>query len=288
MTESSSFLRLQLPARVRVLWLSPAWAVLCGLIASASFTWTGRDVLLATLAVMLADAAWATVWWGLVETDWRALFGNWKILPVEPIVSPLVERNSPADRSQHLWSRWQMWWEAGGREQAGTPFFSALFAAALALLLSIIIGGQAVALSFAVLALSQVALILRLRGHTAHGLRGLVDVGLAWWLGHLIFGELTLTSALTAVLFSVSYAALLDLARDGAARDDAALRRWLLPQLALVVLLVALLQPIAALALLALLIAQATLSTALNGLEFARAAQFWLMLSMLVAALGVR
>lgn len=283
MTESGSFLRLQIPARARALWLSPAWAVLCGIIASSSFVWTGRDVLLAALAVLLADSAWASVWWGLVETDWRAVFGNWKTLQVRPAFSPLVDRGSPAERSQHQVARWRVWWEAGGREQGGTPLFSALFAAVLALVLSIVIGGQAVALSLAALALIQIALILRLQGQAAYWLRGLVEVGLAWWLGHLIFGELTLLSAVTALLFSVSYAALLDLAHDGES-----LRRWLLPQLISVIILAAIQQPIAALALIAVLIAQATLSTTLRGLDFARAAQFWLMLAMLIAALGIR
>ena len=53
-------------------------------------------------------------------------------------------------------------------------------------------------------------------------------------------------------------------------------------------MLVLLQQPIAALALFTMLIAQASLSTVLHGLDFARTAQIWLMLSMLIAALGIR
>ena len=281
--ESRSFLQIQLPARARVLWVSPAWAVVCGLIASAAFTWTGRDVLLAALALVLADSAWASVWGGLAETDWRTIFSGWQSFQVEPVASALVERGSPADRSQHLWARWHMWWAAGGREQGGTPLFSALFAAVLALLLSIVIGGEAVALTLAALALIQIALILRLHGHAAYWLRGLIDIGFAWWLGQLIFGALTLPAMIGALLFASSYAALLDLAQG-----RAGLRRWLLPQLIIVVMLIVLQQPSAALALTAVLIAQTTLSTVLNGLDFARAAQFWLMLAMLITALGIR
>jgi hypothetical protein len=65
-------------------------------------------------------------------------------------------------------------------------------------------------------------------------------------------------------------------------------RRWILPQLVMVVLLVLLQQPFAALALFTMLIAQVSLSTVLHGLDFARTAQIWLMLSMLIAALGIR
>jgi hypothetical protein len=92
-----------------------------------------------------------------------------------------------------------------------------------------------------------------------------------------------LLSTLAAVIFSLVYAAMLDLAHGAAAT-----RRWLLPLVVLVILLIWLQQPIAALALLAVLIAQALLATVMRGLDFARAAQWWLMLAMLVVALGIR
>jgi hypothetical protein len=55
-----------------------------------------------------------------------------------------------------------------------------------------------------------------------------------------------------------------------------------------VIVLIALQQPITAVALISLLAAQALLATALHSLDFARSAQWWLMLAMLVVALGVR
>ena len=48
--ETGHFIRIQIPARARTLWLSPAWAVVCGIVASNAFTWNGRDVLIAILA----------------------------------------------------------------------------------------------------------------------------------------------------------------------------------------------------------------------------------------------
>jgi hypothetical protein len=266
--ETGQILRFQIPARARTLWLSPAWAVLCGLIASGAFVWTGRDVLIAVLAVVIADGAWTTQWWGLVDTDWRRLFANWNAVAVEPSESPLALRGSPADRSQHGLAHWRVWWQAGGREQAGTPLFSALAALALGVVLSAVIGGQALALTFAAFALTQAALILRLYGRATSWLHGFVAIGLTWMLGHAAFGELTVLSALAAVIFSLVYAALLDLAL-GAATP----RRWLLPQIVLIIVLIALQQPVATMALIALLIAQALLATVLHSLDFARAAQ---------------
>jgi hypothetical protein len=281
--ETGQFLRFQIPARAHTLWLSSTWAVLCGLIASSAFVWTGRDVLIAALAVVIADGAWATQWWGLVDTDWRQLFANWNAIAMERSESPLALRGSPADRSQHNLARLRAWWRSGGRERAGTPLFSALAALALGLLLSAVIGWQALALTLAAFTLTQIALILRLHGRANHWLHGIVAVGLAWMLGHAAFGALTLLSALAAVIFSSAYAAMLDLAQ-GAATP----RRWLLPQLILVIVLVWLQQPGAVLALLAVLVAQALLATVMHSLDFAQAAQGWLMLAMLVVALGIR
>src|SRR5512143_2439373 len=220
--ETGQILRFQIPVRSRTLWLSPLWAVLCGLVASSAFVWTGRDVLTAALAVIIADGAWATQWWGLVEPDWRQLFARWNDLAVERSRSSLAVQGSPADRSQHGLARLRLWWQAGGREQAGTPLLSALFAMVLGMLLSVVIGWQAVAVTFIALALTQIALILRLYGRAINWLHGFVAVGLPWMLGHAAFGQVTLLSMLTALIFSFAYAALLDLAQG------AVTRRWLL------------------------------------------------------------
>src|SRR5512143_3844498 len=104
-TETGQFLRFQIPVQSRTLWLSPLWAVLCGLIASSAFVWTGRDVLIAALAMIIADGAWATQWWGLLGPDWRQLFASWNEIAVGQAGSSLALRGSPADRSQHNLAR---------------------------------------------------------------------------------------------------------------------------------------------------------------------------------------
>lgn len=281
--ESGQLLRFELPARSRTLWVSPAWAVLCGIVVASAFVWTGRDMIVAALAVIIADGAWSTQWWGFVKTDWRQNFANWNTFVVERPGSSLALRGSPAARSQHGLSHLRMWWQAGGRERAGTPLFSALAALALGVLLSAVIGGQALALTLAAFALTQIALILRLHNRAINGLHGLVAIGLPWLLGQAAFGELTLLSALAAIAFSLAYATMLDLAQGAAVA-----RRWLLPQIVLVIVLLALQQPLATSALMAVLIAQALLATVMHSLDLARTAQWWLMLAMLVVALGIR
>ena len=280
--ESGQFLRFEIPVRTRQLWLTPAWAVLCGVIVSSAFVWTSRDVLIAALAAVIADGTWATQWWGLVETDWRQIFAGWRTISVERPEGSLTLRGSPAERSRHGLARLRVWWQAIGREQAGTPLFSTSFAWVLGVLLSAVIGWQALALTLVAFAVTQIALIWQLLGRSPSWLHGFVAVGLPWVLGHAAFGALTLLSATAAVLFSFAYAGLLDLAQGAASR------RWLWPQIAVVLLLVWLQQPIAVLAALTLLAAQALLATVMNGLDFARAAQWWLMLAMLSVALGLR
>ena len=281
--ETGQLIRLQIPIRARALWLGPAWAVVCGIITSSAFVWSGRDVLIAALALVLVDGAWATVWWGLVDTDWRSLFATWDTFDVSRVEANWGATGSSAARSQRGMARFRLWWQTIGKEHAGSPIFSALFSVVLAFLLSAVIGAAAIGLTLAALALTQIGLILRVHGRTVNWLHGFVDIGLAWLLGHAAFGQLTLLSALSALIFSFSYAAVLDVPQRGVHQ-----RRWLIPQLIMVVILVLLQQPFAALALFAMLIAQTSLSTALHGLDFARTAQVWLMLSMLIAALGIR
>jgi hypothetical protein len=284
--EMGHFIRIQIPARSRILWLSPAWAVFCGIIASGAFVWTGRDVLIALLAVLLADGAWATVWWGLVETNWPQLIGRWPLVDPEPVDRPWLpaQPDSPADRAQQWTARWRAWRRAVLWPEAGTPLLSALVSSGLAIVLSAIIGWPALLLSLGAIALIQIGLLLEHRhGRASHGARGALDVGLAWALGHTAFGALTPLSIGLAALFAIVYASSLDLARGGRQR-----RGWLLPQVIVVSILVVIQQPLAAFAATSLLIAQALLATAQRGLPFAQASQGWLLLAMLAAALAIR
>lgn len=278
------FLRIQIPARSRVLWLSPAWAVICGVVASSAFVWTGRDVLIALLAVLLADGAWATVWWSLVETDWPQLIGRWLLVSPAQIDQPLAQPDSPADRAQRWTARWRAWWRSVLWPEAGTPILSALVSSALAVVVAAVIGWPALTLSLGALALIQIGVLLEHRhGRASHVARGALDVGLAWALGHAAFGALTPVSIGLAALFAIAYGSSIDLARGGQQR-----RGWLLPQVIAVLILVLIQQPLAAFAATSLLIAQALLATVQRGLPFAQAAQGWLLLAMLVAALAIR
>jgi hypothetical protein len=284
--ETGHFIRIQIPARARALWLSPAWPGVCGIVASSAFVWTGRDVLIAVLAILLADGAWATAWWGLVETDWPQLIARWSQVMPDSIGQPwpLARSGSPADRAQHWAARTRVWWREVLWPEASTPVLSALASSGLAVVLSAIIGWAALTLSLGAFALTQIGVLLEHQhGRASHVARGAMDVGLAWALGHVAFGALTPLSAGVAALFAIAYGSSVDLARGGQQA-----RWWLLPQLAVVVILVPIQQPLAAFAVISLLIAQSLLATVRRGLPFAQGAQVWLLLAMMVTALAIR
>ena len=51
-------------------WLGPAWAALCGAVASGWLTLSGENLLFLLIALFLADALWGTLWHLIAERDW--------------------------------------------------------------------------------------------------------------------------------------------------------------------------------------------------------------------------
>jgi hypothetical protein len=284
--ETGQLIRLHIPTRERALWLGPAWAVICGLVASGTFAWRGHDLLFAVLAVLLADGIWATVWWTLVETNWSDVFARWPNVSIDQPVRalPFTQPGSAADRAQHWLSRSIVWFRSELWPQLGSSVLTAIVSIGLGIVLSIIIGWQALALSLAALALIQIALLARRARRGAISIvHGLLDIGLAWTLGHAALNNVSLTSFVIAILFSFAYSGAIEIIQH-----EKSARRWLIPQLLVIIVLIVLQHPLAAFALIAVLVAQALLSTVLGGHAFARSAQGWLMLAMLIAALAIR
>jgi hypothetical protein len=284
--ETGQLIRLHIPTRERALWLGPAWAVICGLIAGGTFAWRGHDILFAVLAVLLADGIWGTLWWTLIETNWSEVFARWPEASIDqPTRSlPFTQPGSAAYRAQHWLNRSIVWFRSGLWPHLGSSVLTALVSIGLGIVLSIIIGWQALALSLAAFALIQIALLVRrVRRGAVSIIHGLLDVGLAWILGHAALSDVRLISFVIAILFSLAYSGAIEIIQH-----EKSARRWLIPQLLIVIVLIVLQQPLAAFALITVLVAQALLSTILRGHTFARSAQWWLMLSMLIAALAIR
>jgi hypothetical protein len=58
--------------------LRPAWAALCGALASGSFTLALEPLLQLTLLVFLVDVVWGGLWSALAATDWATPLRRWQ------------------------------------------------------------------------------------------------------------------------------------------------------------------------------------------------------------------
>lgn len=266
-------------------WLGPAWAAVCGLIASAAFVFDGPHLLLAAFVFILADWTWPALWTTLVRTDWLASIIRWPEMPppVRSIALPYTRPGSPADRFLNWAARAGSWWRTIFMPATGASVLSGLAALVIALAVSVAIGWRPLALTLAVMAIVGLGTLRALRAAIdSDWLRSVVYGVLPWWLGHAAFAPLTAESAAMGVLFGLAYRAVME-SGDHAPR----LPGLIAPQIVAVVALFGGRQPIAAFVVAATIVAQAALRTFLTDAPFAHRAQFWLMIAMSACAIAV-
>ncbi|MBN1888032.1 MAG: hypothetical protein JW850_08570 [Thermoflexales bacterium] len=289
--EAGQLIRLDVSLRSGGLWIGPAWAVVCGIVASGRFAWDARGLLLAGLALFLVDGVWATLWASVVETDWAGLAAGWDSSP-PPLrarrLLPYVQAGAPGDRAAGWLAHLARWWQNRAQPMAGTAVSSIAVCLPLGAALSALLGWQMLALSAAALAMVQLGLVAnRASGRPVPLLQAGLEFGLAWLAGQAAFGPVTLPSALMALLFATAYYGGLRLVEQGAG-----LANWRWPQLIVALVLLVLRQPLPALALFFILFAQVLLEPALgrgrSGAWFVRSSQAWLMAAMLVVAFTIR
>lgn len=269
----------------RATWLGPAWALLCGLIASAAFTFDGPGLLVAALAFVVADWAWPAFWTTCVRSDWLVPIARWpEIASTQRLVHlPYLQPGSPGDRALRWAARFGEWWRSAFAPAAGASVVGALAALVIALTLSAAIGWRALALTLAVLAITGLGLLHALRtALDSDGLRAAVYGALPWWLGHAAFAPLSAESAGAGALFGLSYWTLM---RSGERAPSPI--GLIAPQLVAAVALFGGGQPAAAFVVGLATVGQVALRTFLVETPFARRAQMWLMLSMLVCAIAI-
>ena len=271
----------------RSTWLGPAWAALCGLIASAAFSFDAPNLLIATFVYILVDWTWPAVWTVCVRTDWLAPMDRWheSAAPERPIRLPYLQAGSPADRLLIWMAHLGSWLRSSFAPLAGSSVASGLAALVIGVALSAAIGWRALALTLAVVAITGMGTLHALRtALDSDGLRSIVYGTLPWWLGHAAFEPLTVESAGMGVLFGLAYRAMMDVAQDGRAPSPAGL---IVPQFLAAVVLFGGGRPAAAFLVVLAIVAQAALRTFLVDHPFARRAQAWLMAAMLTCAFAI-
>ena len=281
----SPLLHLGAVTPARSTWLGPAWAAVCGLIASGAFTFDAPNLLIAALLYIVVDWAWPAIWTTSVRTDWLAPIARWHDAPapVRSIRLPYLQAGSPGDRLLARAAHFGSWWQSIGVPLVGHSVSSGLVALLIGLSLSAAIGWRGLALTLSVLALSGLGTLRALRaGVDSDTLRSIVYGMLPWWIGHAAFAPLGAESAGMGVLYGLAYRGIMSSGER--APSPAGL---IAPQIVAAIALFGGSQPVAAFFVALSVAAQIALRTFLTGHAFARRAQMWLMIAMLAGAIAV-
>ena len=277
--------------------LCPAWATLCGVVASGGFSWQGADWLRLALLILLVDGGWGTLWTALGSTDWATPLRRWRNwrsgepIPAPPYTLP----GSPGDRASDWLGQLRAWWRDVLWPACGPALSAIAVALPVTVVLGALLGPELLLLSAAALAVMQLDLMWeRGRGTVAPGWDAFITVALAWLAGHIAFGPLTLNSAGLALAFALAWGTAWQAESrwgpDGADTQHPPHPRTLGvgAQFLAAALLVALHHPLAAGAVMLLLVPQLALLPWLRRGQpaswYVRHTRPWLMAAMLIAA----
>ncbi|HJW83057.1 MAG TPA: hypothetical protein VJ754_02015 [Anaerolineae bacterium] len=282
----SPLLHLGAVTPARSTWLGPAWAAVCGWIASAAMVLDGSRLLVAAFLYIVVDWAWPAIWTTSVRTDWLAPIARLRDvepLPARPVRWPEVQAGSPGDRLLTAAAHFGSWWRSIFMPMAGHSLSSGLAALLIAVALSAALGWRALALTLAALAVSGLGTLRALRaGIDSDTLRAMVYGALPWWLGHAAFAPLSVESASLGVLFGLAYRAVMTSGEHAPSHVG-----LVAPQVIAAMALLGGDQPVAAFAVAVCIVAQIALRAFLTENDFARRAQVWLMIAMLAGAVAV-
>lgn len=266
-------------------WLGPAWAALCGVAASGTFSGHAKDWLRLALLVLLVDGGWGTLWTALGSTDWTVPLSRWRRWHFgEPLLTPpYTQPNSPGDRLSLWLGQLRAWWRDVLWPTCGPATSSAAVAVPVTAVLAASLGREQALLSAAALAVIQLNLIWTGgNGATVPLWNSLIGLALPWLAGHAAFGTPSPSSVIMALAFALAQAA----AWQAESRWGGALQTGagLVPALLLVVLH----HPLAAACLFLLHFPQLSLlpwrQRGQSASWYVQHTRPWLMLAMLIAA----
>jgi len=218
---SGGLIRFQARLTDLVTWLGPAWACLCGVVASDDFGWQGEDWLRLALLLLLVDGGWGTLWAALGSTNWAAPLRRWRNWrfgdPATPL--PYALPGSPGDRASRWLGQLRTWWCDVLWPACGPALSAIVVALPVTVVLGALLGPELLLLSAAAFAVMQLGLAWEGgRGDVTPEWDGVVAVALPWLAGHGAFGEPTLHSAGLALSGEPS--------RPGDARWESAPNSW--------------------------------------------------------------
>lgn len=175
-------------------WLGPAWAVLCGAVASGGLRAEGWVVLSLLLAFFLADPLLGTIWWAavsLASPNPSPEGGFQEKVRLSP--PPYTLPGSLTHRFfAWLEGRWA-WWRGAVWPRFHGPLASLGFAIPLAFLSAILLGWKVVILTALALCVAGLEALRRHAGQEkSHFLGAVYGGGLAWLMGYFILAPLAI------------------------------------------------------------------------------------------------
>ena len=109
---SGSLIRLQARLTELINWLGPAWAALCGALASGDFDWRqGEAWLKFAVLILLVNVGWGGLWAALGSADWAATLVRWREwCSGDPVAAlPYTLPGSPGDRVSRWVGQLRVW-----------------------------------------------------------------------------------------------------------------------------------------------------------------------------------
>ncbi|HUW96108.1 MAG TPA: hypothetical protein VMW58_09995, partial [Anaerolineae bacterium] len=272
-------------------WLGPAWAVLCGAVASGGLALDWRSLVSLLLAVILTDAVLGSVW--------RLASGGRRPWLRKAIGKP--GGRLPGSRARRLLAYLRGrpgHWRAAVWPRAGTSMLGLGFLLLLALAIAAALGGAALLLTIGALGVAtwRQALISR-EGSLSAALGSCYLAGLPWLIGWAAFGSFEwarseLIPLAQALGWAAAYALTFHAYRMlGGQRLSTGANLLVAAHVAVVALLIVARQPILAGCVALLLLTQLMLQPALlklgEGAWYLRRVQVFTMLAMMVAAVAM-
>jgi hypothetical protein len=267
--------------------LMPAWAVVCGTLASGAPLPARASLVRLIVTLLLVDLGWGTLWAAIGGTNWASPVNRWRQWPIGGTIRllPFTRPGSSSDRlSQHL-GRLRAWWRQDLWPACGDALLSITIGLVITGFLAAVLGPAWILLSLAAFATIQLGAVIARGAGTAHPVPdAAVVLILPWLAGAAGAPPITPTRLALPAVLGVAY---------GASR--AADRRW--PRAigplciaAVGAILLTTGQPIPAVAACGLmlppLLVNPWVARGFPGERAARYARSWLMLAMLVSAIA--
>lgn len=269
-------------------WLVPLWFLLCGVVASAGWTWTGNSVLRLFLGLLLAGPLLGTAWG--VSIHVRSQIGLWNRLSNDTksnpaFALPYTLAGSVSSRFATRLSIFALWWQEA-RPVVRKALAQLIASTVFSLTVAAQLGQQSLAITAFALVIAYTIGLSRGQWVCNPVVCISIPLCLAWLLGHAAFATLHPLSFVAAASFALVFSGCFTTNQTGQG-----LIWQVVPQAVVVASLIACYQPVAAAAIAMLgspqlLLAQ-LLKTPEHREQYFRAIQWHLAVSMFLTALAL-